>query len=221
MSAFWTDAYQRHFQHYFAKPFDIHAFQGPGGAALKLAIYDGARPSFCVFASIGLADRLSQNDEKDVGEVILFADSADSEIPQLFVNALFFILHRRIPLGSRFALGFGEMGDRFAQRYGKTALYFTRPAEDDKHFAAVEHGESVGRVFQAYFITPEEDEFIEQQGADAFEEEFWQQFGEPLTDEERCELAVDKAKLPTLEKLLNERWRECRRALSVRRPSCV
>ncbi|MSQ96972.1 MAG: hypothetical protein EXR98_20795 [Gemmataceae bacterium] len=221
MSAFWTDTYQFHFQHYFNKPFDIQVYHGPDGAALKLATYDWARQGFRIYASMGLADRLLQKETEVFGEVILFSDVADKEVPQLFVNALFFILQHDIPLGSRFAIGFSAMDDEFSRRYGKAALYITRPSDEDEEFAEVEKGEALGRVFQAYFITPEEDEFLEKNGADAFEEAFWKQFGDELTEDERCDLAIDKAKAHDLEEKMQERQRRASKALSVRRASCV
>jgi hypothetical protein len=221
MPVFWTEIYQRHFQKYFQKPFDIQVYHDRAGVALKLATHDWARRGFRVFASMGLADKLFQNEEDDFGEVILFCDVPDKEVAQLFVNALFFILQHNIPLGSRFAIGFGAAHHGFTRRYAKSALYFTRTADDDEKFGEVHKGETVGRVFQAYFLTPEEDEFLEHHGADAFELGFWKQFGGELTQEERYELLVDKAKAKELETRLQELRQKSSTALSVRRASCV
>jgi hypothetical protein len=221
MPVFWTEIYQRHFQKYFQKPFDIQVFHDRAGFALKLATYDWARQDFRVFASMGLADKLFQNEEGDFGEVILFCDVADREVAQLFVNALFFILQHNIPLGSRFAIGFGGADHGFTRRYGKSALYFTRTADDDEIFSQVHKGETVGRVFQAYFITSAEDKFLDDHGADAFEQEFMKQFGGQLTSDERCELLVDKARSKELESRLQEFRQKSSKALSVRRPSCM
>jgi hypothetical protein len=221
MPIFWTEIYQRHFQKYFQKPFDIQVYHDAAGFALKLATHDWARQGFRVLASMGLADKLFQNEEGDFGEVILFCDVPDKEIPQLFVNALFFILEHNIPLGSRFAIGFGTAHHELTRRYGKTALYFTCPAESDKTFNEVRKGETVGRVFQTYFITPAEDKFLEDHGADVFEQKFLKQFGGALTEEERCELSVDKARSKQLEARLHELRQQSSKALSMRRASCV
>jgi hypothetical protein len=217
----WTEIYQQHFQRYFQKPFDIQVFHGPGGAALKIAIHDWARQGFRVYASMGLADILFRDEEEDFGEVILFADSADKQVPQLFVNALFFILQHNIPLGTPFAIGFGAMDQDFVHRYGKSSLYFTRPVEDDEVFNEVVHKDDVGRVLQAFFVTPEEDAFLEEHGADAFEPKFRAQFGGSLSDEEDLDLFVDKEKAPELEARLQEKWRRASHVLSLRRASCV
>jgi hypothetical protein len=227
MAVFWTEIYQKHFQKYFQKPFDIQVYHDRAGFALKLATHDWARRGFRVFTSMGMADKLVQNEEQDFGEVILFSDVPDKEIPQLFVNALFFILQQNIPLGSRFSIGFSDADRRFTSRYGKTALYFTRTADNDEKFAAVpptlsaSEGMAPGRVFQAFFITANEVKFLEEHGADAFEPEFWKQFGGELTQEERCDLLVDKAKSKELEARLHELQQKTARALSIRRPSCV
>src|SRR5262249_48080816 len=153
--------------------------------------------------------------EEDFGEVILFADVPDPEIPKLFVNALFFILQREIPLGSRFSIAFGDLNHPIGRRYGKTALYFTRSFEDDEHFNEVHRGEAVGRVYQAFFITPAEDKFLDEQGADAFEEKFWKQFDDRLSDEERVDLLVDKSRAQQLTARLEELAQRSNKALSV------
>ncbi len=130
MRTFWTEIYERHFQHHFQKPFDVQVYHGPDGAGLKIATYDWAKRGFRVFASVGLADKLAEIEGEDFGEVVLFCDVDEPQIPQLFVNALFFILQHDIPLGSRFAIGFGDMAPEFTRRYDKTSLYFTHPADD-------------------------------------------------------------------------------------------
>ncbi len=179
---FWTDIYRQHFQHYFQKPFDIQIFHDPHGASLKLATHDWAQEGYRVYASLGLADRIAADDEERAfGEAILFADVPDKDVPQLFVNALFFILHQNIPLDSRFAIGFGDLQSSFVHRFRKTALYFTLAAGPDEKFNKIRRGENFGRVFQAYFITPEEDEFLEAHGADAFDQEFAQQDADKLS----------------------------------------
>ena len=169
MTAFWTDVYQQHFQKYFHKPFDTQIYHDEADASLKLATYDLVLPGFRVYASMGLADRLADNEDENFGEAILFCDVPDAQAPPLFVNALFFILQKGIPLDSRFALAFGFAFHR------KVALYFTRATGPDDKFDKVRMGDTLGRVFQAYFITREEDTFLEEYGADAFEKEFFKE----------------------------------------------
>jgi hypothetical protein len=180
MTAFWTDVYQQHFQKYFQKPFDIQIYHDETDASLKLATYDLVRNGYRVYASMGLADRLANNDDDNFGEVILFCDVPDAEAPILFVKALFFILQNNIPLDSRFAIGFGDAHGSFAF-HRKVAFYFTHATGPDEKFDKVRMGETFGRVFQAYFITREEDAFLEDYGADAFEEEFFKKHGAVLS----------------------------------------
>jgi hypothetical protein len=207
MRTFWTEIYERHFQHYFQKPFDVQVYHGPDGAGLKVATYDWAKRGYRVFASVGLADKLAEIEGEDFGEVVLFSDVDDKEIPQLFVNALFFILHHDIPLGSRFAIGFGDMAPDFVRRYDKTSLYFTHPADDDGKFDKVRKGETFGRVYQAFFISPREVEYLEDFGSHVFELEFWKPFAKAGKD------------APPVEVEAAARKRE--QAWSVRRPACV
>jgi Suppressor of fused protein (SUFU) len=208
MRTFWTEIYERHFQLYFQKPFDVQVYHGPDGAGLKIATYDWAIRGFHVFASVGLADKLADDVEDDFGEVVLFSDVDDAKIPQLFVNALFFILQHGIPLDSRFAIGFGDMAPEFTQRYDKTSLYFTHPADDDSKFDKVRKGETFGRVYQAFFISPREVEFLEEYGAHVFEQEFWKSFKRTPSKD------AAPAELEAVAKKRQQIW-------SVRRPSCI
>ena len=208
-SSFWTACYQAHFQHHFNKPFDIQVYHDQENFALKVAIYDWAARNYKVYASMGLADKLVENGESDFGEVILFSDVPDKEVPEFFVQALFFILHNDIPLGSRFAIGgMAHMRSRhwwdqfvvwlkaslmrsgavqarsaFTQRYEKSALYFTSSLnrEEDDPFAEVHNGDEVGRVYQAYFISPQEHQYLEEVGPDEFEKALRDQPGDTLS----------------------------------------
>jgi len=190
--AYWTEIYQRHFQSYFHKPFDIQVFNGPDNFSLKLAKYDLvsqslhisgaaqmpkvqrrglAKPN--VFASIGLADKLIQKEEEDFGEVILVSDTPDPCVPVLLVNSLFFILQNGIALGSRFSIGgIDRMMPVFSKQFNKSALYFTLASDEREQFNKVRRGEEFGRVYQAYFITAEEDRYLADYGPDEFEKRF-------------------------------------------------
>lgn len=220
MAGLWTEIYRQHFERYFHKPFDVQVYHGPDNAALKIATHDWARQGFRVYASLGLADPLYRDEAETFGEVILFADVADKTVPQLFVNALFFILANEIPLDAPFAIGFGSMHRDFARRYDKTALYFSQPVEDDDTFNELEREEGTGCVRQAYFLTPDEDEFLETHGAAAFEAKFRSLFG-VLSDEDRVDLMIDQSKREALDARLKELWQRANQALSLSRPSCV
>src|ERR1700686_1543175 len=148
--AFWTEIYRQHFQRHFGKPFDIQLYHDRDDFAVKLATHDLAMQGFRVYASIVFAGQLAANAEK-FGEVILYADVPDPEVPALFVNALFFILHNDIPLASRFSIGgIEELQPDFFLRYHKAALYFTRPYDPKGKIDNFDCDTRIGRVFQAY-----------------------------------------------------------------------
>jgi hypothetical protein len=173
MARFWTDVYQQHFQRHFKKPFDIKVYHDSANFALKLATYDWALRNRTLYASIGLADKLAEDEEADFGEVILVADVPDPCVPVLLVNALFFILQNDIPLGSRFSIGgIDRMMPVFSKEFHKTALYFMLASDENEKFNKVRRGDEFGRVYQAYFITAEEDRYLADYGPDEFEKQF-------------------------------------------------
>jgi hypothetical protein len=220
----WSDAYERHFLEYFGKPFDIQQFYDNDNFALKLATYDWALKGFRVYASLGMATRLALEGEQAVREVILYSDVPDQEVPRLFVASLFFILQNAIPLTTRFSVVFPSMYGTFSRRYGKTALYFTRAFSADGEFdkvAFLANKDELARVYQAFFITPDEDEFLENEGPVAFEQRFWSQFGGDFRRDEPLRQPVDMEEMPHYQMEVKALWKRAAQLFSVRRPSCV
>lgn len=167
MALSWARCAEAHFQNYLGKPYDIQAYR-TGDGTLRLATYDQAYREFRVYASLGLADLLPAG--ADLGEVITVADDFGPDVPFLFTNALIFLLHHEIPLGSRFTVGGIEaLRPNFADFFDKAALYFM-PAEGFREgFAELSCGADAGKVYQAVFVSEEEAEYIRDKGGEAFE----------------------------------------------------
>lgn len=165
----WAECYLRHYQKFLGKPFDIREFRGPEDLRLKLATYDLAVPGHRVYGSIGLA---SMADRLDcVGEVVLVAPTGHREVPGLFLNALFCIAAQKIGLMTRFAIdGIDAVNPNFAEKHHKSALYFTLVNGFSELFETVEGWEETGLVFQASFITPEENALLKREGGPALED---------------------------------------------------
>ncbi len=172
MDPTWADLYRHHFVQYFGKPFDVQRFQKDNDSPpLHLAIFDRAYPNYRIFASLGLTNY--RDDVQDLGEVILLADGAWDEVPVLFVNSLFYMIERRIALGSRLVIGgIDKLNPGFADYFHKEALYYTVADGFPEGFERLAWDHEVGLVYQAIFISASELDFIKRQGAAAFEERF-------------------------------------------------
>jgi hypothetical protein len=172
MEPTWADLYRHHFIQYFRKPFDVQRFQPDADRPpVHLAIFDQAYPNYRVFASLGVTNY--RDDVEDLGEVILLAETAWREMPLLFMNSLFFMIHQRIPLGSRFHIsGVDKLAPAFAEHFDKSALYFTIADGFPEGFERLAWNNDVGLVYQAIFISPEEEDFIKRHGASEFEQRF-------------------------------------------------
>jgi len=172
MNPTWADLYRHHFVQYFGKPFDVQRFQkDKDSPALHLGIFDRAYPHYRIFASFGLSNY--RDAVQDLGEVILLADAAWQQVPLLFVNSLFYMIERRIPLGSRFAIGGIENLDpAFADHFDKVALYYTVADGFPEGFERLAWNNEVGLIYQAISISASELDFLHRQGAAAFEERF-------------------------------------------------
>ncbi len=164
----WSDRYLRHFTYFFGKPFDIEVYRKDEVTSLRIATFDHGYKNYRIYASLGLSD---QAELKDIGEVILLADDKGKDLPFLFVNALFFILEKRIPLGSRFAIGGIEvLNPDFAEYYQKQAIYFTLADGFAEGFEQVKHHGDIGLVFQGLFISWAEHDFLNRHGGAELEE---------------------------------------------------
>ena len=172
MDPTWTDLYRHHFVEFFGKPFDVQRFQRDNDSPpVHIAIFDRAYPNYRIFASLGLSNY--RDAVQDLGEVILLADAAWQEVPVLFVNSLFYMIERRIPLGSRFAIaGIDKLDPGFADYFHKEAVYYTVADGFPEGFERLAWENEVGLVYQAIFISASELDFIKRQGAAAFEERF-------------------------------------------------
>lgn len=168
MALTWADCYDRHFQRFFGKPFDLQTYRDDRGDALRLATYDRAYDNFRVYTSLGLADLLPE--QADIGEIITVVDDVGPDVPFLLVNALFLILHHGIALGSRFTIGgIATLRPEFAEFFDKSALYIMPADGFPEGFTPLQCGADVGEVYQAAFVSPEEEEYIDEKGGAAFE----------------------------------------------------
>lgn len=164
----WPDRYLVHFTRYFGKPFDVQVYRREDGAPLRLATFDQRFKKYRIYACLGLSEEVATLHDR--GEVILLADDLGKDIPLVFVNSLFFVLQRRIKLGSRFALGgLDNLNPDFADEFDKASLYFTLADGFGEGFERVEYQGEVGTVFQALFISWAEHDFLNRKGADEFE----------------------------------------------------
>lgn len=180
MQSFWPDLYLRHFIRYLGKPFDVENYRREDGDAIRLATFDLRFKKHVVYASLGMSDHADE--VKDIGEVILVADDKGKDIPFLFVNALFFILQRKIPLASHFAIG-GIDGVKpdFAEYFQKQAIYFTLADGFPAGFERLEADSQTGLVFQGLFISWAENDFLNRKGWQEFEEKLKAQNADPCS----------------------------------------
>ena len=163
----WPDIYLQHFSRFFGKPFDVETYHQDDGSSLRLATFDPKAGR--VYASLGLSEHAAAL--KDLGEVILMVDDKGKDIPFLFVNALCFILQKRIALGSHFAIGGVEsLKPDFAEYFDKHALYFSLPLAPTKPGLEKIERDDTGLVFQALFISWAEQDYLKRNGWEDFEE---------------------------------------------------
>jgi hypothetical protein len=175
MDSPWARAYLRHYARYFGKPFDVEMYHFATGMPLRLATYDLRYRKFRVYASIGMAEEVKDGP----GEVILLSDDFSKDVPVIFINSLFFVLDKKIPLGSRFAVaGVDSVNPDFAEHYEKVAIYYSTADGFDEGFGKVECSGETGEVYQGIFIAGTELDYLRRKGPEAFETAFRKQDAE-------------------------------------------
>lgn len=167
----WAECYLQHFEKHLRKPFDVRLYRGQGDLSLRLATYDQASPGWKFLASVGLTEHAPSL--KRVAEVVLAVDQDEADASAIFLNALFFLISKRIDLSMPFVIGgVSALRPGFAQRHDKAALYFAEADGFPDGFETVEGWEEDGEVLQAYFISAAEQDFVNRQGTKAFHEKF-------------------------------------------------
>jgi hypothetical protein len=177
MNMSWPDLYLRHFIRYLGKPFDIQVYRQEDGDNLRIATFDRRYgPKYKVYASLGLSNHAA--DLGGIGEVVLFSDDKGKDVPLIFVHSLFFIMQKKIALGSRFAIGGIEMvNPDFAEYFQKVAIYYSLANGFEDGFETVKEG----LVYQGIFISWAEQDFLNRNGPTAFEEKFHAQDSDPCS----------------------------------------
>jgi hypothetical protein len=169
MTVHWPKLFWQHYQRAFGKPYDWQDYeQDQFSTPIRLVTYDRAYREYRVFASVGLTEYSDELQQR--GEVIVLADAAPKDVPFLMVNALFFMIGKRIPLASKYCIGGVDvLLPRFAEQFGKSALYFTDATGFPEGFERVEAGGESAGVFQGIFVSPQELAFIQRHGGAEFE----------------------------------------------------
>jgi hypothetical protein len=176
----WPDLYLRHFIRFLGKPFDVQLYNAEDGPGVRVATFDQRYPKHIVYASLGLSEHA--DDLREVGEIILLSDEKSKDVPLLFVSSLFFILQRKIPLGTPFAVGGIEMvKPEFAEYFGKAAIYYSPADGFPPGFDTVQRMGDAGHVLQGIFISWDEQDYLNRNGPGAFEEKLNAQEYDPCS----------------------------------------
>jgi len=172
------DDFLRHFTLHLGKPFDVQVYRQEDGPPLRLATFDQAFAKYRAYGSLGLSDRT----EVPAAEAVLLADDPGKDVPFIFVNSLFFILQRQIPLQTGLVIGGVEMiKPDFTDYFNKTAICYALAHDLRQGIATVDLGDDTGQVYQALFVSWAERDFIKRNGHEAFAQRLAEQDADPCS----------------------------------------
>lgn len=132
---------------------------------LQILGFDKVFENSLTFATFGLSNYA--DDINALCETVMTVDGDYDNCAALLANAAFYAVQNKIDFGRGvFIGGLDSVVEGFSKVLNKSALYFTEPYAFPEEFSrAGECG-----IFDAFFITEREAEFIKQNGADAFED---------------------------------------------------
>ena len=101
-------------------------------------------------------------------EIALAVDESYDECAEVLANAVFYILSNRMNFGKGILIeGVENINASFAEKYNKTALYFTNVFVLPENFAFVN---DVCCIYMCLFVSKDEAEFIKKYGSEKFED---------------------------------------------------
>lgn len=180
----WGTAYFDHLSRWFKQPVARSAFSGervPG--TMQVLVYDKVFRGCLTFVSLGLC-RYPQ----EVGlraELFVPADDGWDFIPEVLSSVLFYVVESQLKIGPGIAVsGISAVKPEFAKRFGKEALYFTRPFGVPEELPQVRpagagRGEE-GHLLMGTFISEAEFAYLEEHGSNALERAFQEKDVDPF-----------------------------------------
>ena len=157
-----------HYEKYLGNYADASVFAGTKESypiqALKFAnVQDGLK----TFATLGFskyADEVKNN-----AEIVFSVDeNLEDTLLTIIMNALFFITENQIDFGKgSFIKGIEKINADFANSHNIRAVYFTVPFVFPEDFSEIE---DEIKIYEAFFITQSELEYLEKNGAESFED---------------------------------------------------
>lgn len=167
--------YYNHFEQFFKTApaaRSVYDFEDGMRESIQVLRYDGVYENAAVFCTLGLShfdDELSET-----AEVTLVVDNGFIESVDFLVDAISHLVDHKIAIREGVAVrGVHHAYPSFFQRFAKEALYFTDcsgfpPGLD--FVKDVSTGQTMGKVFWAFFISSEEHEYYLKYGAQKLEE---------------------------------------------------
>ncbi len=133
--------------------------------SLQILGFDKVFENSLTFATFGLSNYA--DDINALCETVMNVDGDYDNCAELLANAVFYIIRQKMDFGAgMYISGLDNVVEGFSKAHNKSALYFTQPYAFPNEFSRT--GEC--KIFDAFFITEREAEFIKQNGADAFED---------------------------------------------------
>lgn len=136
--------------------------------AIQLLKYRNVFEGCITYATLGVSHY--REVLKNNCEIVMVVDDSFDECANLLANALFYVIERQFEFGRGIVIGGIEnINKEFASRCHKSALYFTETYSFPDDFSYISD-DKIGKIYMAFLISNSEHEFINEKGADKFEE---------------------------------------------------
>lgn len=161
------ESYLNHYEKYLGDFVDVHQYGREDTNTIQFLEYRNVFEGCITYMTLGLsnyADVIQQN-----CEIALVVDDCYGLSVDLLANVLFYIIDQAMQFGAGVHIGgLQNVSNQFVKKTKKNAIYFTYPTIFPSEFANID--EIGGAIYMAFFISQEEYSFIEEQGAERFED---------------------------------------------------
>lgn len=159
------DLLLNHYEHFLGDYIGADVYSN-GEQDIQILGFPKAIENSMVFTTLGLSKHSDMINNQC--EIALAVDESYDECATIFANAVFYILSNRMNFGKGILIEGAESIDpSFAEKFNKTALYFTNVFILPEDFAFVN---DVCRVYMCFFVSKEEAEYIKKYGSEKFED---------------------------------------------------
>jgi antitoxin YqcF len=165
----WGEKYFDHYTKYFGQAKERSVFEyNEKTYSIQILSFENVIENTKTFCSLGLSHYYQEIGE--IAEITITTDKYWEFVPKILANTLFFIIQQKMQMGWGMNIGgLKSLAPEFIELSKKHSIYFTNPFSFPSEVCSVKANDFDGKIYEAFFISPQEKDFFMKNGAVEFE----------------------------------------------------